>query len=96
MSADEIVTCGDSRQQAKAKLERWRYALERKEMKVSTSKTEYMFMNEKGNSGTVRLQGAEVVKVDEFKYLGSTVQVMESVGVSVERECRQSGVGREK
>ncbi|KAK3524947.1 hypothetical protein QTP86_011480 [Hemibagrus guttatus] len=42
--------------------------------KVSRSKTEYMCVNEREGSGTVRLQGEEVKKVQEFKYLGSTVQ----------------------
>ena len=31
-------------------------------------------MNEKDPSGTVKLQGAEIKKVEDFKYLGSTVQ----------------------
>ncbi|KAK3574406.1 hypothetical protein QTP86_006632 [Hemibagrus guttatus] len=48
--------------------------LERRGMKVSRSKTEYMCVNEREGSGTVRLQGEEVKKVQEFKYLGSTVQ----------------------
>ncbi|KAK3553470.1 hypothetical protein QTP70_003514 [Hemibagrus guttatus] len=43
-------------------------------MKVSRSKTEYMCVNEREGSGTVRLQGEEVKKVQEFKYLGSIVQ----------------------
>ncbi|KAK3539301.1 hypothetical protein QTP86_034164, partial [Hemibagrus guttatus] len=43
-------------------------------MKVSRSKTEYMCVNEREGSGTIRLQGEEVKKVQEFKYLGSTVQ----------------------
>ncbi|KAK3542755.1 hypothetical protein QTP70_002773 [Hemibagrus guttatus] len=43
-------------------------------MKVSRSKTEYMCVNEREGSETVRLQGEEVKKVQEFKYLGSTVQ----------------------
>ena len=90
MFEDDIVICGQSRQQDEANLERWRYALERKEMKVSTSKTEYMCISEKGDNGTVRLQGAEVVKVDEFKYLGSTVQSNRDCG----SECRKRGAGR--
>ncbi|KAK3543252.1 hypothetical protein QTP70_014085, partial [Hemibagrus guttatus] len=52
----------------------WRSALERRGMKVSHSKTEYMCVNEREGSGIVRLQGEEVKKVQEFKYLGSTVQ----------------------
>ena len=45
------------------KLERWRYALERRGMKVSRSNTEYMCGNERNPSGTVRLKEAEMKKV---------------------------------
>ena len=36
----------------------------------------YMFVNERqdNSSGTVKMQGEEVAKVEDFKYLGSTVQ----------------------
>ncbi|KAK3548617.1 hypothetical protein QTP70_015563, partial [Hemibagrus guttatus] len=74
MFADDIVICSESREQVEENLERWRFALERRGMKVSYSKTEYMCVNEREGSGTVRLQGEEVKKVQEFKYLGSTVQ----------------------
>ncbi|KAK3513352.1 hypothetical protein QTP70_012352 [Hemibagrus guttatus] len=74
MFADDIVICSESREQVEENLERWRFALERRGMKVSHSKTEYMCVNEREGSGTVRLQGEEVMKVQEFKYLGSTVQ----------------------
>ncbi|KAK3575637.1 hypothetical protein QTP86_031594, partial [Hemibagrus guttatus] len=74
MFADDIVICSESREQVEENLERWRLALERRGMKVSRSKTEYMCVNEREGSGTVRLQGEEVKKVQEFKYLGSTVQ----------------------
>ncbi|KAK3560676.1 hypothetical protein QTP86_014527 [Hemibagrus guttatus] len=74
MFADDIVICSESREQVEENLERWRFALERRGMKVSRSKTEYMCVNEREGSGTVRLQGEEVKKVQEFKYSGSTVQ----------------------
>ncbi|MCI4382152.1 hypothetical protein PGIGA_G00260540 [Pangasianodon gigas] len=74
MNADDIVICSESREQVEENLERWRFALERRGMKVSRSKTEYMCVNEREGSGTVTLQGEEVKKVQEFKYLGSTVQ----------------------
>ncbi|KAK3515275.1 hypothetical protein QTP70_013499 [Hemibagrus guttatus] len=74
MFADDIVICNESREQVEENLEGWRFALERRGMKVSRSKTEYMCVNEREGSGTVRLQGEEVKKVQEFKYLGSTVQ----------------------
>ncbi|KAK3565343.1 hypothetical protein QTP86_006571 [Hemibagrus guttatus] len=74
MFADDIVIYSESREQVEENLERWRFVLERRGMKVSRSKTEYMCVNERERSGTVRLQGEEVKKVQEFKYLGSTVQ----------------------
>ncbi|KAI5615474.1 gastrula zinc finger protein XlCGF28.1-like [Silurus asotus] len=74
MFADDIVICGESREQVEKSLERWRYALERIGMKVSRSKTEYMCVNEREGSGVMRWQGEEVEKVEEFGYLGSTVQ----------------------
>ncbi|KAK3542855.1 hypothetical protein QTP70_005441 [Hemibagrus guttatus] len=74
MFADDIVICSESREQVEENLERWRFALERSGMKVSRSNTEYMCVNEREGSGTVRLQGEEVKKVQKFKYLGSTVQ----------------------
>ncbi|KAK3561567.1 hypothetical protein QTP86_010220 [Hemibagrus guttatus] len=74
MFADDIVICSESREQVEENLERWRFALERRGMKVSRRKTEYMCVNEREGSGTVRLQCEEVKKVQEFKYLGSTVQ----------------------
>ncbi|KAK3573460.1 hypothetical protein QTP86_024674 [Hemibagrus guttatus] len=63
MFADDIVICSESREQVEENLERWRFALERRGMKVSRSKTEYMCVNEREGSGTVRLQGEEVKKM---------------------------------
>ena len=41
MFADDIVICSETSEQVDENLERWRYALERRGMKVSPSKTEY-------------------------------------------------------
>ena len=45
-------------------------------MKVSRRKTEYMCVNETGDGEMVLLQGVEVPKVKEFRYLGSTDDVV--------------------
>lgn len=37
------------------------------------NKTEYMCMNEKEDSRVMKMQGVELAKVREFKYLGSAV-----------------------
>ncbi|KAK3554949.1 hypothetical protein QTP86_001870 [Hemibagrus guttatus] len=88
MFADDIVICSESREQVEENLERWRFALERRGMKVSRSKTEYMCVNEREGSGTVRLQGEEVKKVQEFKYLGSTVQSNGECGKEVKKQVQ--------
>ncbi|KAK3560325.1 hypothetical protein QTP86_006298 [Hemibagrus guttatus] len=93
MFADDIVICSESREQVEENLERWRFALERRGMKVSRSKTEYMCVNEREGSGTVRLQGEEVKKVQEFKYLGSTVQSNGECGKEVKKRL-QAGWNR--
>ncbi|MCJ8744975.1 hypothetical protein PDJAM_G00124900 [Pangasius djambal] len=85
MFADDIVICSESREQVEENLERWRFALERREMKVSRSKTEYMCVYEREGSGTVRLQGEEVKKVQEFKYLESTVQSNGECGKEIKK-----------
>ncbi|KAK3565400.1 hypothetical protein QTP86_007943 [Hemibagrus guttatus] len=84
MFADDIVICSESREQVEENLERWRFALERRGMKASRSKAEYMCVNEREGSRTVRLQGEEVKKVQEFKYLGSTVQSNGQCGKKVQ------------
>ena len=73
MFADDIVICSESREQVEEKLESWRYALERRGMKVNRRKTEYMCLNERQVNGAVTMQGGEVAKVEDLKYLGSTV-----------------------
>ncbi|KAK3563927.1 hypothetical protein QTP86_006213 [Hemibagrus guttatus] len=89
MFADDIVICSEN-------LERWRFVLERRGMKVSRSKTEYMCVNEREGSGTVRLQGEEVKKVQEFKYLGSTVQSNGECGKEVKKRVQAGWNGWRK
>ncbi|KAK3518329.1 hypothetical protein QTP86_018784, partial [Hemibagrus guttatus] len=96
MFADDIVICSESREQVEENLERWRFALERRGMKVSRSKTEYMCVNEREGSGTVRFQGEEVKKVQEFKYLGSTVQSNGEIGKVVKKRVQAGWNGWRK
>ena len=39
-------------------------------MKVNSRKTECMCVNERQDNGTVKMQGEEVAKVEDFKYPG--------------------------
>ena len=62
-------------------------------MKVNRSKTEYLCINGGNDDETVKMEGAKVPRVKEFKYLGSTVQ--ESDGCEREVKKRvQAGMER--
>ena len=87
MFADGIVICSESKQVERS-LEGWRYALERGGMKVSRSKTEHMCMNDRVDGETVLLQGIEVPKFKEFRYLGPTVQCNGGCGSEVKRRVQ--------
>lgn len=56
MFANGIMICNDSRQKVEETLERWRYALEKRQMKVRISKTDYMGANERESGGKVSVQ----------------------------------------
>ena len=47
-----------------------------------------MCVNERQDNGTVRMQGEEVVKVDDFEYLGSTGQSNGECGREVKKRVQ--------
>ena len=83
--ADDIVICEETREEVEQRLESWRYALEKRGMKVSRLKTKYLCINGGNDNETVKMEDTKVPRVKEFKYLGSTVQ--ESGGC--EREVKR-------
>ncbi|XP_063854033.1 uncharacterized protein LOC135096458 [Scylla paramamosain] len=87
MFADDVVICRENREEVKTELDRWRYALERRGLKVSRTKTEYMCLNG-GDGETIRLQGVQMTKVDEFRYLGPTVQSNGDCGREVKKKVQ--------
>ena len=72
--ADDIMICKETKKEVEWRLECWRYALERRGMKVSRSKTKYLCINGGNDDETVKMKDTKVPRVKEFKYLGSTVQ----------------------
>ena len=89
MFADDIVICEETREEVEQRLESWKYALERKRMKVSRSKIEYLCINGGNDDKTVKMEDTKVSRVKEFKYLGSTVQE----SGSCEREVKRVQAG---
>ena len=65
--ADDIVICEETREEVEQRLECWRYALERRGMKVSRSKTEYLCINGGNDNKTVKMKDTKVSRVKEFK-----------------------------
>ena len=83
--ANNIVICKETREEMEQRLECWRYVLERRGIKVSRLKTEYLCINGGNDNKTVKMEDTKVPRVKEFKYLGSTVK--ESGGC--EREVKK-------
>ena len=71
--ADDIVLCCDTRDEAEEQLADWREVLEKRGMRVSRAKTEYLVLNGK-EEDSIKMDGEKVKRVECFKYLGSTVQ----------------------
>ena len=68
--ADDIVICKETSEEVEQRLESWRYALERRGIKVNKSKTEYLCNNGGNDNKTVKMEDTKVPRVKEFKYLG--------------------------
>ena len=53
--ADDIVICEETREEVERRLECWKYALERRGMKVSRLKTEYLCINGGNDDKTLKM-----------------------------------------
>ena len=71
--ADDIVLCRQNHRELEEDLEISRNALEKRGLKVSRSKTEYLRVGGVDDGEKLKLQGEKVKKAKSFKYLGSTV-----------------------
>ena len=94
--ADDIMICEVTREEVEQRLECWRYALERRGMKVIRSKTKYLCVNGGNDDETVKMEDTKVPRVKEFKYLGSTVQESGSCESKVKKRVHQDGMDGEK
>jgi len=75
--ADDIVLIDDTREGLNDKLEKWRYILKSKGLRLSRSKTKYLrcgFNMVEGDGGEVTVGGVAIPTVDKFKYLESIIE----------------------
>ena len=84
------------KEEVERRLESWRYALERRGMKVSRSKIEYLCINGGNDDETVKMEDIKVPRVKEFEYLGSTVQESGSCEREVKRRVQAGWNGWRK
>ena len=70
--ADNIVLSRQNHMEVEENLEIWRNALERRGLKMSGSKTEYLRVGDVDNGEKLKLQ-EKVKRTKNFKYLGSTI-----------------------
>ena len=71
--ADNIVLSRQNHKKLEKDLEIWRNALERRGLKVSWSKTEYLRVGGVDDGEELKLRGEKLKRAKNFKYLGSTV-----------------------
>ena len=94
--ADDIVIFEETREEVQRRLESWKYALERRGMKVNRSKTEYLCINGGNDKEIVKMEDAKLPRVKEFKYLGSTVQESGSCEREVKKRVQAGWNGRRR
>ena len=94
--ADDIVICEETREEVERRLESWKYALERRGMKVSRSKIKYLCINGGNDNETVKMEDTKVPRVKEFKYLGSTMQESGSCEREIKRRVQAGWSGWRK
>ena len=71
--ADDLVLSRQNHRELEDDLEIWRNALEKRSLKVSRCKTEYLKAGGVDDGEELKLQGVKVKRTKNFKYSGSTV-----------------------
>ena len=77
--ADDIVLCRQNYGELEEDLEMWRNALERRGLKVSRNKTEYLRVGDVDDGEELKLQREKVKKAKNFKYLVLQLVAMKDV-----------------
>nr|XP_027218107.1 uncharacterized protein LOC113810667 [Penaeus vannamei] len=86
MFADDVVLCAREKRELED-LEQWKYAVERRGMKISSSKTEYMCLNGI-STGSVEMLQRQLPETMAFTYLGSTLETDGGIGAEVNRRIQ--------
>ena len=88
MYADDVVLLNDTKEDAEKELESWREALERRGLRVSRSKTEYLCIGKQTEKAPIKIGSENLPEVEQFKYLGSTLEVGGGSGAEVKKRMQ--------
>ena len=77
--ADDIVLSRQNHRELEDDLEMWRNALERRGLKVSRSKTEYLKIGDVDDGEELKLQGEKLKRAKNFKCQARQLVAMEDV-----------------
>ena len=94
--ADDIVLSRQNHRELENDLEIWKNALERRGLKVSRSKTEYLKAGGVDDGEELKLQGEKLKKVKNFKYVGSKVSSDGRWGEEVRRRIQAGSMSWKK
>ena len=64
---DDVVLCGQTREEIEGRFETWRGEMENRGMQVSRAKTEYLCLNKQDEAGTIQMQEVDLNRVQQFK-----------------------------
>nr|XP_034838060.1 uncharacterized protein LOC117994277 [Maniola hyperantus] len=84
--ADDVVLISDSARELQEDLEKWRESLEQNGLRISRTKTEYMFCNFNPNAlldPGITLGSTALPRAKTFKYLGSVLSEDGSIEADV-------------
>ena len=90
---DDIVLAREDQRELEKDLEIWRNVLEKRGLKVSQSKTEYLKTGGVDDGEELKLQGKMVKRVNFFKYLGSVVSSDSSCKEEVKKRIQAGWMG---
>ena len=94
--ANDIVLSKQNHKEQKNNLEFWRNALERRGLKVSRSKTNYLKVGGMDDGEEWKLQVEKVKRAKNFKYLGSTISSDERCKEEVRRRIQAGWISWKK
>ena len=90
--ANNIVICEETREKVERRLESWRYALERRGMKVSRSKTKYLCINRGNDDKTVKMEDTKMPRVTVQENSSCEKEVKKTVQAGWNERRKVSGV----